>query len=99
MPACERPSLESPELCEEFRHNLRIVGGDDELNQALEKANRIADFLEFGELTCIDALDLTESGGGHFRVESQTPQDEAKRGDLLLHRGLGVERFRPGVRP
>jgi succinate dehydrogenase / fumarate reductase, flavoprotein subunit len=67
-----------PKLREEFWHNLRIVGGDDELNQALEKANRISDFLELAELMCRDALDRTESCGGHFRVESQTPEGEAK---------------------
>ena len=72
-----------PELREEFWHNLRIVGGDDELNQsALEKANRVSDFsAEIAELMCIDALDRTESCGGHFRVESQTPDGEAKRDD------------------
>jgi succinate dehydrogenase / fumarate reductase flavoprotein subunit len=70
-----------PELREEFWHNLHIVGGGDELNQALEKANRISDFLEIAELMCLDALDRTESCGGHFRVESQTPEGEAKRDD------------------
>jgi succinate dehydrogenase / fumarate reductase, flavoprotein subunit len=70
-----------PELREEFWHNLRIVGGDEEVNQTLEKANRISDFLEIAELMCIDALDRTESCGGHFRVESQTPDGEAKRDD------------------
>ena len=70
-----------PELREEFRHNLRILGGEDELNQSLEKANRVSDFLEMAELMCIDALERTESCGGHFRVESQTPEGEAKRDD------------------
>jgi succinate dehydrogenase / fumarate reductase flavoprotein subunit len=70
-----------PELREEFWQNLRIVGGDAELNQALEKANRVSDFLELAELTCIDALDRTESCGGHFRLESQTSDGEAKRDD------------------
>jgi succinate dehydrogenase / fumarate reductase flavoprotein subunit len=70
-----------PELREEFWHNLRIVGGGEELNQSLEKANRISDFLELAELMCIDALDRAESCGGHFRVESQTPDGEAKRDD------------------
>src|SRR6266403_3999627 len=70
-----------PELREEFWRNLRVVGGDDELNQTLEKANRISDFLETAELMCIDALHRTESCGGHFRVESQTPEGEAKRDD------------------
>jgi succinate dehydrogenase flavoprotein subunit len=70
-----------PELRDEFWHNLRIVGGDEELNQALENANRASDFLELAELMCIDALDRTESCGCHFRVESQTPDGEAKRDD------------------
>jgi succinate dehydrogenase / fumarate reductase flavoprotein subunit len=70
-----------PELREEFWRNLRIVGGNDELNQALEKANRVSDFLELAELMCLDALNRTESCGGHFRVESQTPDGEARRDD------------------
>ena len=70
-----------PELRDEFWRNLRIVGGDDELNQGLEKANRISDFLELAELMCLDALNRAESCGGHFRVESQTPEGEAKRDD------------------
>ena len=70
-----------PELREEFWNNLCIVGTGEELNQSLEKANRISDFLELAELMCIDALDRTESCGGHFRVESQTPDGEAKRDD------------------
>jgi succinate dehydrogenase / fumarate reductase flavoprotein subunit len=73
-----------PELRKEFWQNLRIVGRDDELNQALEKANRISDFLEIAELMCIDALDRTESCGGHFRLESQTPEGEAKRDDAIF---------------
>ena len=70
-----------PELREEFRHNLKIIGADEELNQALEKANRVSDFLEIAELMCLDALDRRESCGGHFRVESQTDEGEAKRDD------------------
>ena len=70
-----------PELREEFWNNLCIVGTGEELNQSLEKANRISDFLELAELMCMDALDRTESCGGHFRVESQTPDGEAKRDD------------------
>ena len=88
-----------PELREEFRTNVRVLGTDGELNQSLEKAGRVADFLELAELMCIDALDRTESCGGHFRVESQTPEGEARRDDeqLLLRRGLGVERRGPGA--
>jgi succinate dehydrogenase / fumarate reductase, flavoprotein subunit len=70
-----------PELRDEFWHNLKIVGGDDELNQSLEKASRVSDFLELAELMCIDALDRAESCGGHFRLESQTDEGEAKRDD------------------
>ena len=70
-----------PEVREEFWSNLRIVGTGEELNQSLEKANRISDFLELAELMCIDALHRTESCGGHFRVESQTADGEAKRDD------------------
>ena len=70
-----------PELRDEFWHNLRVVGSGEELNQSLEKANRISDFLELAELMCTDALERTESCGGHFRMESQTPEGEAKRDD------------------
>jgi succinate dehydrogenase / fumarate reductase flavoprotein subunit len=70
-----------PALREEFWNNVSIVGTGEELNQSLEKAGRVADFLEFAELTCGDALDRNESCGGHFRVESQTPEGEALRND------------------
>ncbi len=70
-----------PALREEFWNNVSIVGTGEELNQSLEKAGRVADFLEFAELTCGDALDRNESCGGHFRVESQTPDGEALRND------------------
>jgi succinate dehydrogenase / fumarate reductase flavoprotein subunit len=70
-----------PELREEFWKNLSVTGSGEELNQALEKAGRVADFLEFGELLVQDALHRTESCGGHFREESQTEEGEAKRDD------------------
>jgi len=70
-----------PELQEEFWKNVNIIGTGEELNQSLEKAGRVADFLELGELMCIDALQRAESCGGHFRVESQTPEGEALRDD------------------
>ncbi len=70
-----------PALRQEFWSNLRIVGTGAELNQSLEKAGRVADFLELGELMCLDALEREESCGGHFRVESQTPDGEALRDD------------------
>ncbi|MDQ6689903.1 MAG: fumarate reductase/succinate dehydrogenase flavoprotein subunit [Gemmatimonadota bacterium] len=70
-----------PELREEFWLDVNVPGSDAELNQALEKAGRVADFLELGELMCLDALHRTESCGGHFREESQTPDGEALRDD------------------
>jgi succinate dehydrogenase / fumarate reductase, flavoprotein subunit len=70
-----------PALREEFWSNLAVPGSGFELNQSLEKAGRIADFLEFGELMCRDALHRNESAGGHFREEFQTEDGEAKRND------------------
>ncbi|RRR77267.1 MAG: fumarate reductase/succinate dehydrogenase flavoprotein subunit [Candidatus Viridilinea halotolerans] len=70
-----------PELRAEFWENVRVPGESGELNQELEKAGRVADFLELGELLCIDALTRTESCGGHFREESQTEDGEALRDD------------------
>ncbi len=72
---------EIPALREEFWQNVRIPGEGQELNQTLERAGRVADFLEFAELMCQDALHRKESCGGHFRVESQMPDGEAKRDD------------------
>ncbi|MGH7652552.1 MAG: fumarate reductase/succinate dehydrogenase flavoprotein subunit [Gemmatimonadaceae bacterium] len=69
------------ELRQEFWRDVNVPGSDAELNQALEKAGRVADFLELGELMCIDALHRTESCGAHFREESQTPEGEALRDD------------------
>ncbi|MGE3913002.1 MAG: fumarate reductase/succinate dehydrogenase flavoprotein subunit [Chloroflexota bacterium] len=70
-----------PSLRDEFWQNVRVPGEGGELNQELEKAGRVADFLELGELICIDALHRTESCGGHFREESQTEDGEALRDD------------------
>ena len=70
-----------PEIRAEFWKNVNVPGENEELNQSLEKAGRVADFLEFGELMCLDALDRRESCGGHFREEFQTPEGEAKRDD------------------
>jgi succinate dehydrogenase / fumarate reductase flavoprotein subunit len=72
---------EIPALREEFYKDLRVLGSGQSLNQSLEKAGRIADFLELGELMCKDALDRRESCGGHFREESQTEDGEALRDD------------------
>ena len=70
-----------PRLRDEFWQNLCVVGKNEELNQTLEKAGRVADFMEFGELMVRDALERRESCGGHFREESQTEDGEAKRND------------------
>ena len=68
-------------LRDEYWRNVRVLGAADTLNQSLEKAGRVADFLELGELMCIDALHRRESCGGHFRTESQTDEGEALRHD------------------
>ena len=70
-----------PQIREEFWKNVSVPGGGDELNQPLEQANRVSDFLEFAELLCHDALDRNESCGAHFREEHQTPDGEAQRDD------------------
>ncbi len=69
------------ELRAEFWSNVKVVGTNEEINQALERAGRVADFLELGELMCIDALHRNESCGAHFRAESQTEDGEALRRD------------------
>ncbi|THV26186.1 fumarate reductase/succinate dehydrogenase flavoprotein subunit [Glycomyces paridis] len=69
------------DLKDEFYKRVKVTGKAEELNQQLEKAGRVADFFELGELMCIDALHRTESCGGHFRAESQTEEGEAKRDD------------------
>ncbi len=70
-----------PEIREEFWRNLKLVGAGDDKNQVLEHAGRVADFLEFAEVMCLDALHREESCGGHFREEHQTPDGEALRND------------------
>lgn len=70
-----------PEIRDEFWKNVNVTGNSNDLNQSLEKAGRVADFLEFGELMVYDALQRKESCGGHFREESQTPEGEALRND------------------
>jgi succinate dehydrogenase / fumarate reductase flavoprotein subunit len=84
--ARSRQSLEQAihqirELRDEFWRNVNVTGTDADLNRALERANRVADFMEFGELLALDALTREESCGGHFRTEHQTPEGEAKRDD------------------
>jgi succinate dehydrogenase / fumarate reductase flavoprotein subunit len=68
-------------LREEYWQNVNVPGSGDDLNQSLEKAGRVADFFELGELMCIDALERNESCGGHFREEYQTAEGEAQRDD------------------
>jgi succinate dehydrogenase flavoprotein subunit len=70
-----------PALREEFWENVNVLGDGREFNQSLEHAGRVADFLEFAELLCLDALERDESCGGHFRVEHQTAEGEALRND------------------
>jgi succinate dehydrogenase / fumarate reductase, flavoprotein subunit len=70
-----------PKLREEFWRDVRVPGSGQELNQSLEHAGRVADFLELAELMCLDALDREESCGAHFRIEHQTPDGEALRHD------------------
>jgi succinate dehydrogenase / fumarate reductase flavoprotein subunit len=70
-----------PALRDQFWNDVRILGNETDLNQSLEKAGRVADFMEFGELMCYDALHREESCGGHFREEHQTEEGEAKRND------------------
>jgi len=70
-----------PKLRDEFWSNVSVLGSGETFNQSLEKAGRVADFMDFGELMCRDALDREESCGGHFRTEYQTPEGEALRND------------------
>ena len=73
--------VEIQQLKKEFWSDVRIPGSINEMNPELDKANRVADFIELGELMCKDALNRRESCGGHFREESQTDEGEAKRDD------------------
>ena len=72
---------EIPKLREEFWQNVKLVGQADDINAELERAGRVADFLELAELLAFDALHREESCGGHFREEHQTEEGEAKRND------------------
>ena len=80
-PGLKHALTEIPRIREAFWNDVNVLGSGEELNQALEKAGRVADFLEFAELVCQDALHREESCGGHFRVEHQTADGEAKRND------------------
>ncbi len=90
--------VEIPKLRDEFWKGVSVPGGGEEFNQTLERAGRVADFLEFSELVVKDALERRESCGGHFREESQTPDNEAKRDDANFshvaawrYQGAGAE--------
>jgi succinate dehydrogenase / fumarate reductase flavoprotein subunit len=88
-----------PALREEFWNNVAVVGGNEEYNTALEKAGRVADFLEFGELMCLDALERDESCGGHFREEHQSPEGEAQRDDERFAHAAAWEWTGEGKKP
>jgi len=88
-----------PGLREEFWKNLNVTGSGTELNQQLENAGRVADFLELGELMCLDALERDESCGCHFRLEHQTPEGEAERNDDQFCNVAAWEDKGDGARP
>ncbi len=88
-----------PALREEFWRNLNVPGSADELNQSLEMAGRLADFLELGELMCLDALEREESCGGHFREEYQTSDGEALRDDERFCHVAAWEHAGEGKKP
>ena len=95
----KRAIAKIPELREQFWKNVSVLGTGEELNQSLENAGRVADFLEFGELMCVDALHRNESCGGHFREEFQTPDGEAKRNDDQYSYAAAWEYAGPGKAP
>jgi succinate dehydrogenase / fumarate reductase flavoprotein subunit len=80
-PDLKKAKKQIQELREEYWKNVKVLGVNEELNMTLEKALRVADFMELGELMIDDAADRNESCGGHFREESQTEEGEAKRDD------------------
>jgi succinate dehydrogenase / fumarate reductase flavoprotein subunit len=90
-----------PELREDFWKNVRVPGTAPSLNQSLEIAGRVADYMEFAELLCLDALERDESAGGHYRVEHTTDEGEAQRDDSRFqhvavweYKGLGTKPVR-----
>jgi succinate dehydrogenase / fumarate reductase flavoprotein subunit len=88
-----------PPLREQFWRDVKVLGGGEELNQSLERAGRVADFLELAELMCLDALERNESCGGHFREEYQTPEGEAARDDEHYSYAAAWEYGGPGQPP
>src|SRR5487761_248375 len=87
------------ELREQYCRDVKVLGGNEEINQSLEKAGRVADFFELGELMCQDALHRNESCGGHFREEYQTPDGEAQRDDENFSYVAAWEFRGPGNHP
>ncbi|MCF2527078.1 fumarate reductase/succinate dehydrogenase flavoprotein subunit [Yinghuangia soli] len=88
-----------PEIRAEFWRRIKVPGTGAEFNQALEKANRVVDYLELAELMCLDALHRSESCGGHFREESRTPEGEAERKDDEFSYAAAWEFTAPGQAP
>jgi succinate dehydrogenase / fumarate reductase flavoprotein subunit len=88
-----------PEIRAEFWQDVNVLGENDSFNVALERAGRVADFLEFAELMCHDALERRESCGGHFREEHQTPDGEAMRDDAQFSHVSAWEYAGPGSPP
>ncbi len=95
----EQALQQIPALREEFWQNVRVPGSADSLNQSLEQAGRVADFLELGELLCLDALTREESCGGHFREEHQHPDGECKRDDEAFMHAAAWEYQGAGQKP
>jgi succinate dehydrogenase / fumarate reductase flavoprotein subunit len=88
-----------PALRAEFWENVRVLGENETFNQSLERAGRVADYLEFAEMMCLDALKREESAGGHFRVEYQTEDGEARRDDDRFAHAAVWEHQGEGKRP
>ena len=95
----KRALAEIPRLRDEFWQNLSVPGDANNLNKNLEYAGRVADYLEFAEVLALDALQRTESCGGHFREESQTPEGEALRDDATYTYAAAWEFKGVGVKP
>ena len=95
----KRALAEIPRLRDEFWQNLSVPGEANNLNKNLEYASRVADYLEFAEVLALDALQRTESCGGHFREESQTPEGEALRDDATYAYAAAWEFKGVGTKP
>jgi succinate dehydrogenase / fumarate reductase flavoprotein subunit len=88
-----------PELRKQYWKDVRVLGQNEDFNHSLEKAGRVADFLELAELMCLDALEREESCGGHFREEYQTPDGEALRDDVNFANVAAWEYTGDGKKP